>query len=1132
MTLQNVKLSDRYDLDKKTVLLSGTQALIRATLMQKQRDKADGINSAGFITGYRGSPLGNLDFQMQRIDETLKRHDILFQAGINEDLAATAIWGTQQAHLRNENTHDGVFGLWYGKGPGVDRSGDVFRHANLAGTAPKGGVLVAMGDDHTCESSTTAHQSEFALVDAMMPILSPAGVQEILDFSTLGWALSRYASLWVGIKCVKDTVESTAVVDADPMRMTLKSPDHNLPEGGVNIRLNDHPTMQEARLHEHKIDAAMAFSRANRFDKIGFTSKASRIGIVSAGKSWLDVVHALELLGIDQSLAEKLGIRTYKLGLVWPIEPQGLQEFAEALDMIIVVEEKRDLIEAQIRNILYNMPDRPRVIGKQDEIGATLFPAKMALDTVDIAQKLGTHILSECGDNPIVIKSMDKINAALTPSNAPDLGKRTPYFCAGCPHNSSTKIPEGSRAYAGIGCHYMVQWMDRETEGYTHMGAEGANWTGEAHFSTLDHVFQNIGDGTYNHSGHMAIRAAAASGVNITYKILYNDAVAMTGGQTNDGELDPIIIAKRVWAEGAKEIAIISDEPEKWNISDFPAGATLHHRKDLNEVQKHLRTVKGLSVMIYDQTCAAEKRRRRKRGEFPDPDKRVFINDLVCEGCGDCGIASNCVAVTPKETDFGRKRQIDQSSCNKDFSCIDGFCPSFVTLHGAKPKKQAAKALNLPDMPEPVLKDQANIVISGVGGQGVVTIGALLSMAAHLEGKGTGMIEMAGLAQKGGSVMIHCRIALSPNDISAIRVSLAEADVILGGDIVVSAGEPLLALSHKDSNIIVNSHETTTGDFTRNADFNLPFERMKLAIKARVNEGNSVFHDFSQLAAKLLGDAIYANAILLGVAWQKGSIPLSKASIQQAIKLNGAGVEGTLMAFELGRWVAHDADAVYAMIAPVAKQEQTLGDIIAKRIAFLAGYQNHAYAEKYKARVEAFAKIDTELATIVAKNYFKLLAYKDEYEVARLHSEYLSQQISDNFDGVRKIEFHLAPPILGRKNKDGMAQKSKFGPWMMWGFKWLAKGKFLRGTMFDLFGYTAERKQERTLIAAYETDLDMIKEALPTENRDILLELATLPEKIRGYGHVKAAHIEVVKKHKAELLGKLDTIEAAKVAAE
>ena len=1122
MELHPVSLADRLDLTKKTVLLNGTQALVRLMLMQKQRDKDAGYNTAGYVTGYRGSPVGAVDLQMQRAEKVLGAADVNFQPGLNEDLAATAIWGAQSAGLRGDGKFDGVFGLWYAKGPGVDRSGDVFRHANMAGTAALGGVVAVMGDDHTAESSTTLHQSEFAFVDALMPILSPAGVQEMLDYGIYGFALSRYCGAWVGLKALKDTIEVTQVVDGDPSRIHITLPtEFDMPEGGLNIRLLDDRAEQEARVHDYKRFAAEAFARANKLDKRMHGKAGARIGIVSSGKSWLDTAHALETLGIDAAQAEALGITTYKVAMVWPLDMQSFRDWAEGLELIIVVEEKRKLLEVQIKEAIFNDRHGRRVIGWKKENGDLLFTVKGALSPVLVAQKLGDLLVEEGAANEALHAARSALEAASLPENTAPLAERVPYFCSGCPHNTSTKVPEGSRAYAGIGCHYMVQWMDRETLGFTQMGGEGVNWVGEAPFSKTGHMFQNLGDGTYNHSGSLAIRAALAANTNITFKILFNDAVAMTGGQANEGGLDAPRIAAELVAMGIKKLVVVYDEKEDVDRARFPKGIDMVERAGLMQVQRELREVKGTTAILYVQTCAAEKRRRRKRGTFPDPDKRVFINPDVCEGCGDCGVQSNCVSILPLETEFGRKRMIDQSSCNKDFSCINGFCPSFVTLEGATPKKPALSALSLPALPMPTIpaiNGTFNIVATGVGGTGIVTVGALLAMAAHLEGKGTGMMEMAGLAQKGGAVLVHCRIAEKPEDITAVRVALGEADAVIGGDLVTTAGPGMLSLMQRGkTGAVCNQHQIITGDFTRDTEFNLPVAQLEVAIEGRIGAEALSLIDATAMAEKYLGDAIFANVLMLGAAWQAGLVPLSLESLEKAVELNGAGVEGNLKALQIGRWaIAFPADA---MGEPPEAKAPTLEALVDTRAAHLAKYQGKALARKYRKQL---AKVqDAELAEAMALGYHKLLAYKDEYEVARLHAETLQAAVDAHFDNVRKIKFHLAPPLLAKKDADGHLIKKEYGPAMMGRFKLLARFKRLRGTPFDPFGYTAERKMERALIKQYRKDMKEVEALFSEETRAAALALARLPLSIRGFGHVKLRHAAAAAKTRETLLAQL-----------
>ncbi len=1148
MALNHVALDDKYDLGQSRIFVTGFQALVRLCLMQKARDRRAGLNTAGLVTGYRGSPLGGLDRQFLRAGSLLDAADIRFQAALNEDLAATALWGSQQAELRGEGRYDGVFGLWYGKGPGVDRTGDVFRHANFAGTSKHGGVLALMGDDHTAESSTTAHQSEYHFIDVMIPILNPAGVQEILDYGLYGWAMSRFTGAWVALKSMHETVETTAVIDGSLDRVDVVIPDgFRMPPGGLNIRLHDTVLGQEARLHDYKRDAMLAFVQANRLNRIVASGgRNPKIGVITTGKSYLDVRQALDELGIDELRCNELGLRLCKIGCSWPISRHELMQFAAGLDLIVVVEEKRSLIEVQVREELYGTANQPTCIGKRDEQGNWLFPAKGALDPNEIAICIGERLLRVVGPDEEIAARVRRLREAQeTLAAAKDVAQRVPYFCSGCPHNSSTTVPEGMRAYAGIGCHYMVQWMDRATLGYTHMGGEGANWIGEAPFSTRAHVFQNMGDGTYNHSGLMAIRGAIAAGVNITYKILYNDAVAMTGGQPNDGALSVPQVARQMAAEGAERVVVVTDEPGKYaRHEQWPRGVTIHHRDELDAVQKALAAIPGVTVLIYDQTCAAEKRRRRKRGLYPDPDRRVIINDLVCEGCGDCGVQSNCVSVQPLQTEWGRKRTIDQSSCNKDFSCLKGFCPSFVTVHGGRPKRAAASAqlAGLPPLPDPTLPaigQTYGIIVTGVGGTGIVTLGAIIGMAAHLEGKGVGVLDMAGLAQKGGAVYSHIRIAQRPEHIHAIRIAAHGADLVLGGDIVVAGNKKVLAAVEEGmTTMVVNRAEVLPGEFTRNPEFSLPTERLRRTIAAAT--GSEGFHlvDASRIAGAVSGQSITANMVMLGYAYQIGALPLSAEAIERAIELNGEAAEMNKSAFRAGRHAAAHANALEQLIAPAPdavgasrRLSHAFDEIVARRADYLTAYQDAAYAARYrgwvdKARVAEAAKTPRHcgLVEAVARNLFKLMAYKDEYEVARLYSNgEFRRQLAAEFEGERLcLEFHLAPPFLARTDPaTGRPRKISFGPWMLTAFALLARLKFLRGTAFDPFGYAAERRTERRLVADYEATLTEALARLAPANHALAVGLAAIPDKIRGFGAVKMQHLQSAKAEEAALLEQL-----------
>ena len=1156
MALLQVELEDKYTKADGRIYLTGIQALVRLPIMQRQLDQAAGRNTAGYISGYRGSPLGNFDQQLALAKRHLDAHHIVAQPGVNEDMAATALWGTQQINLFGDGAYDGVFGMWYGKGPGVDRTGDAFRHANLAGTAAHGGVLVLMGDDHTCESSTTAHQSEYGLVDAMIPIMNPAGVAEILQYGLIGFALSRFSGCWVGVKCVHDTVNTAASINLTQIAQPVISPDRSvLPPDGLNIRWPDTPLAQEARLHLLKHDAVRAFVLANKLDRLVFPTPRAKLGVISTGKSYLDLMQALDDLGINEAAAKKLGLRVLKLGLTYPITSDTILDFAKGLEQIVVVEEKRGLIESQVKEILFGQRSTPSVVGKKDEDGNWLFPSNGALSSNQIAKAIGRRLLAIQDDQPLqdALSALDLRAKAEAAIQSPMV--RTPYFCSGCPHNTSTRVPDGSIARAGIGCHYMAQWMDRDNQGYTQMGGEGASWIGEAPFSKREHVFQNIGDGTYYHSGLMAIRAAIAAKVNITYKILYNDAVAMTGGQAVDGQLTVPQISRQMAAEGARQIVVVTDEPEKYPLSaGFASGVTIRHRDELDQVQRELRTIEGTTILIYDQTCAAEKRRRRKRGMMVDPPKRVFINEAVCEGCGDCGVASNCVSILPLETELGRKRQIDQSSCNKDFSCLKGFCPSFVTIEGqegmdplrGKHKSSVANVQDLPEPDLPLVDEGYGIVVAGVGGTGVVTIGALLGMAAHLESKGAAVLDMTGLAQKGGPVTSHLRIAVSPDDIKTTRIASGGARLLLGCDLMVAGSKSALAtVDPEHGHVIANDNPSITGEFTRNADLTMPADELRSAIETFAG-GRAVFVQANRLATALLGDAIGTNLFMVGFAYQHGLLPISAGAIERAIDLNRVAVEMNRQAFRLGRLAAHDPKAVEEMARPstvtaLSSKTNSLDDLIAHRSTHLTNYQDEAYAERYRQVVARVRDAEAQqtggmagLAEAVARYYFKLLAYKDEYEVARLYSSPdFQEKLTRHFADGGKVSVHLAPPLFAKIDPvTGHPLKKAYGPWVFRAFKWLSKLKGLRGTAFDPFGYTAERQTERQLIAHYEALVVEILTRLDRNNHALAVDILSLPEHIRGFGHVKAQHLADVRQREAAMLEMFRHPQAEKTAAE
>jgi indolepyruvate ferredoxin oxidoreductase len=1149
--LARVTLEDKYTLQCGRIYLSGIQALVRLPMMQRERDRAARLNTAGFISGYRGSPLGGYDTALWQARRLLEQHDVCFQPGLNEDLAATAVWGSQQVGLFAGAKVDGVFGIWYGKGPGVDRSADALRHANWAGTSPHGGVLAIAGDDHGAQSSTTAHQSEQVFEAAMMPILNPATVQEFLDLGLLGFALSRYSGCWIGFKTTSETVETSASVHVDPQRVVVSIPqDFELPPGGLHIRWPragmDWALEQERRLHGPKMAAVRAFACANSIDRVVIDSPQPRLGIIATGKGYLDLRQALSDLGIADNTAAQLGIRVYKVGLAWPLEPQRARRFAEGLSDILVVEEKRGFIEPQLVRLLYNMDAsrRPGIVGKTDETGAPLFPSTGELTPTMVARAVVAR-LKRLGEGPQFdtplarLESFERIMA--TPASNI---QRTPFFCSGCPHSTSTRVPEGSRAMAGIGCHSMALFMpDRATATLTHMGGEGVNWIGQAPFTRESHVFQNLGDGTYSHSGLLAIRAAAAAGVNITYKILYNDAVAMTGGQPVEGGLTVPQITHQVLAEGARRVVVVTDEPGKYPANaGFPKGVEIRHRDELDAVQRELRSTGGLTVLVYDQTCAAEKRRRRKRGRYPDPPKRVFINDAVCEGCGDCSEKSNCISVQPIETEFGRKRRIDQSSCNKDFSCLEGFCPSFVTVHGGTPRRLAAAAAVTGEAfarltaPKPQSLDRPyGILVTGIGGSGVITLGAILGMAAHLEGRGCTVLDVTGLAQKNGAVMGHVRLAPRPEDLHAVRVAAGGADLLLGCDLVVAASPGALSCVQSGvTKAVINSHLHPTAAFVFNPDIDFEMATMLHAIKAAAGDAGTDIVDGTGLATALMGDSIAANLFMLGYAFQKGLVPLGLDAIERAVELNGVAVEINKRAIAWGRLAAHDRAQLEALVPHVchdaALQPQELAAVVERRAAFLADYHDAAYAQRYRDSIAMIEAAETArargcsgLAQAVARNLFKLMAYKDEYEVARLYTDgAFLEKLHRQFEGNFRLEYHLAPPLLASRDPvTGELRKRAFGPWMFVAFKLLARLRRLRGTAFDIFGRTQERRMERQLIVDYEAIVCELATVLTPDNHALAVEIASLPEQIRGFGHIKTRNVEKAKAREADLLGML-----------
>jgi indolepyruvate ferredoxin oxidoreductase len=1108
--LDNYELIDRYRRESGRVLLTGTQAIVRIPLMQRTLDQAAGLNTAGFISGYRGSPLGMVDQELWRAKRFLEEANVEFLPAVNEDLAATAVLGSQQVETDPDREVDGVFGIWYGKGPGVDRAGDALKHGNAYGSSPSGGVLVIAGDDHGCISSSMPHQSDVAFLTFMMPWLNPANVAEYLHYGLYGIALSR-----------------------------LTPADYTPPATGLHYRWPDFPGPQIEERLEAKKAATLAFAAANPIDRKIFDIPSARFGIVTTGKGHLDLMEALRLLGIDESAARRLGIDVYKVGMVWPLEPHGALDFVKGKKEVLVVEEKRGIIESQFKEYFYDYPGRKpeRMVGKEDERAKPLIPWVGELSPLDLAPIVAQRLDSVFGG-----KRFTERAASLTqPPTVINISgtRRMPYFCSGCPHNTSTKVPEGSKALAGIGCHFMASWMDRDTEGLIQMGGEGVNWIARAKFNGDRHVFQNLGDGTFYHSGSLAIRQAIAAGTNITYKILYNDAVAMTGGQPVDGPLTVQGIAHSVEAEGARRIAVVSDDPDEFEQRDFPPGTTISHRRDLDAIQRELREIPGVTVLIYAQTCATEKRRRRKRGKLPDPKRFVVINDLVCEGCGDCSVESNCLSVVPKETPLGRKRQIDQNSCNKDFSCLNGFCPSFVTVEGGErqsagsdtyAKSFAQLKTTLPDPEIPPINHCYDLLVTGVGGTGVITVSALITMAAHLERKGASELDFMGFAQKFGPVLSYLRIADEPSRINQVRIEKARADALIGCDLVVSSS-PKASITYQQNHTraLLNTAEMPTGDFVRSRDATLSADERIAAIGDVVGEQNMALLDANGLAGRLMGDTIFANVLMVGAAWQLGLVPVSLEALLRAIELNGVRIEENVTAFHWGRIAAHDPNAVARLLDGDSNVVETVDRMVERRREFLVDYQDDALASRYVALVdrvrEAESRIagDERLTKSVAQAYFRLLSYKDEYEVARLHTrpDFLESLRADYGDGAR-LRFHLAPPLLGgSRDARGRPLKREFGAWILPAFRLLAKLRGLRGTAFDVFGYTAERRMEQQLIGEFEEAVDAILGALDASCRDRAVAIIDCFLDIRGYGPVKEKAVVEAREKLGEALAAL-----------
>jgi indolepyruvate ferredoxin oxidoreductase len=1142
------ELDHRYTRAAGRVFLTGVQALVRLPMLQRERDRAAGLNTAGFISGYRGSPLGGYDLALWEARAHLERCDVLFQPGVNEDLAATAVWGTQQAMVQPGPTKDGVFAIWYGKGPGVDRSLDPIKHGNYLGTAKHGGVLALCGDDPGAKSSSIAHQSEQAMIHAGIPLLNPASVQEYLDFGLYGFAMSRFAGCWVAMKCLTDTVDSGASVEVGPERVRITLPEFPFPARDHHVTMNNVPLEIERAVYQVKLPAARAFARANGLDRVALDTPRRRFGIVTTGKPYLDVRQALEELGLGEAQCAALGLCVYKVGMSWPLEPEGVRAFCRGLEDVLVVEEKRPIIEEQLARVLYNEAQRPRLLGKLDERGAPLVPNEGELSPSAVAAVLRGWLARRAPEHAGLLRAA----AAGVPVAPPSALMRLPSFCSGCPHNTSTVVPEGSIALGGIGCHGMAVWLpERRTFGATHMGGEGANWIGTAPFTKTPHVFQNLGDGTYFHSGLLAIRACVAAGVNITYKVLVNGAVAMTGGQpiegeTLEGEVTCPEIARQLVAEGVKRVVVVSQDPMKYAEGVFPTGVEVKHRDELMTVQKRLRATPGVTAIVYDQTCAAEARRLRRQGKFDDPDRRIVINELVCEGCGDCSVQSNCISIEPLETEYGRKRKINQSSCNKDYSCVKGYCPSFVSVTGGRLRKaetqqagvdEAALFAALPEPALPALDAPYNVLLTGIGGTGVVTVGAVLAMAAHLEGGGASELDVTGLAQKNGAVASHVRIAKTPEALHATRIGVGAADLAIGCDLVVATSFENLPRLSPRTTAVVNSHVQPTAEFATNANLDLSADKMLGAVRAACGEANVHAVSANELAVALLGDALATNLLLLGFAWQIGKLPVSLAALDRALVLNGRGLAMNRRAFAWGRLLAADPEAVKRAAKPLLREPAQLADasleaLVARRVEFLTAYQGAAYAERYRRFVARVAEREQQvarghdaLARAAARYYFKLVAYKDEYEVARLYSDgSFAAQLSREFEGDYSLSLHLSPQFLPgflapRDPETGRIKKWRIPMGLMLpAFRVMAALRFLRGTPLDPFGWTRHRRAERAEIARYERTLAELLDALTRENLPVAVEIASLPESVRGFDTVKDRSLEAARGKETELL--------------
>ncbi len=1122
--MQRVSLEDRFTRREGRILITGVQALVRLMLLQAERDQAAGLRTAGFVSGYRGSPLGTLDLAFATAGPLPGQHAIVVRPAVNEELAATAVAGTQQLEQSPGARVAGVFALWYGKGPGLDRASDAIRHGNYQGSSKHGGVVLAVGDDHVAKSSSIVCYSDETVASLQVPLFYPADPREIVTLGLHAFAMSRHTGSWTALKVITEVADCTRAITADELSGSVVLPPVAAPSMGLHNRWPETPADQEVRQQDHRLPAVLDYVRANGLDRTVLKAPGARVGVIAAGKSWLDVLEALRLLGLDESRLADLGIALYKPALIWPLEPQGLSAFAAGLATLVVVEEKAPFVEGQAKSILYGDDAAPQILGKARASGEAMFPKTGDLTPERIAAELGALIYEQTGDASVGAATERRRGDLRTQVSfgAPPV-VRKPFFCSGCPHNRSTVLPEGSRATAGIGCHGLAAYNRPSTATFSQMGGEGVHWMGLSPFTEEPHIFANLGDGTYFHSGLLAIRQAVAANLNITYKLLYNSAVAMTGGQPVDGELSVAQLVDQLRAEGVASIVLSTDDPDRYPPGD-PVRAKadrVEHRDSLDELQRQMRETPGVSVIVYEQMCATEKRRLRKRGRLADPSTRLFINARVCEDCGDCSAVSNCLSVEPIASEFGPKRRINQSSCNKDYSCANGFCPSFVSVEGARLRKATPQAdlAAMPRLAERRVDPDATsrhqrVVVAGVGGTGVVTIGALLSMAAHMSGRGAAVLDQVGMAQKGGAVASH--VHLADEHITALRIPVGEADLLIACDeIVGNARDVIAAAAPGRTHVVANADVAITGDFTQDPAARADNTLLARRLAQRVGEDRFAAYPFTRLAERLLGDAIGCNLMMVGFAYERGWLPLDLAAFDAAIELNGVAVPLNRAAFEWGRQLAHDREAVIAASGLVDPPPEAFDARLERHCAFLTDYQDAAYAHRFRAAIarlrtaEAVISSGTALSELAARSLFRLMAYKDEYEVARLYADGgFAKDLAEQFEGDLKLVFHLAPAIFGRRDpRTGRPRKQRFGPWMFLVFRGLARLKGVRGTHWDPFGRTAERRTERALIEEFEAVLDRLTAGLTAATLPAALDVAGLPLAVRGYGHIKDAAI-------------------------